>query len=543
MPPPSAALAKPSPFDVRKVLSRADRARRAGNIALAASNYSDILTRFPSNPRARKALAAIGPSAAKALVEQAQKKQAAREFDAAEQLWATATALCPGHVGIGLSLARCRSDMARDHAALEAVDRVLRHHPEDSQALDSKGCILRDLGQQQKAEHCHMAALEHAQDRAGPLNHLGILARANGKSDDAANFFRQALADRPDSAPLHLNLSGCVTYRAGDSHIRHMQDHLADKDHDDPAQAPLHFALFKALDDIGDRNTAFSHLVRGNQLRKAESGYDTAREAQRFAWYKSLSAHPANELGFQPSTGPRPIFIVGLPRSGTTLVERILGQASTTQPAGELSVVSNAVAPLLRELQANARAAPTPQDIQSLRTRLLEGIARHSDGSPVLIDKMPLNFRWTGMICAALPEARIVSVNRAPMPVAWSLFRHFFSSRGNGFAYDMGDIAAYMLLHRDMMHFWSGRFANQITNLDYSALVSQTEITTRNLIDACDLSWTDDCLNPQASQAPVLTASALQVRRNVYSGSDEAWRQYETQLAPLSRALEAVGLT
>lgn len=543
MPSQTTTIGEPPTLDVRKTLARADSARRTGDITGAARDYGAVLARFPGNPRARKALAAIGPSAASALAGKARSCEGARQLDDAARHWADAVALCPGHVGLGLSLCRCLSDMGRNHAALDAVNQVLRHNPTNALALDAKGCILRDLGQMRAAQVCHREALNSGVHSAGPLNHLGILARANGDLDKAANFFRKAIALSPDRASLHHNLAGCTTYRAGDAHIRQMQERLACHPKSDPEQVPLHFALFKALDDTGDRDAAFAHLLRGNHLRKASSGFDITREAHRFAWYKSLFADPPEPFPITAECDPRPIFVVGLPRSGTTLVERILGQAPGTQTAGELSVVANAVSPLLRQLQTDDRPAPTQQDLQSLRGRLIDGIKRHSDGSPVLIDKMPLNFRWTGLICAAMPEARIVSLSRARMPVAWSLFRHLFSSQGNGFAYDMADIVAYMLLHRDMMRFWSSRFASQIVSLDYTALVSETDETLRRLVDACDLEWTDACLAPQNASGPVLTASSSQVRRKIYGDSDEDWQRYEALLSPLATSLKAAGLT
>lgn len=543
MPSQTTTIVEPPTLDVRKSLARADDARRTGDITGAARYYMAVLARFPGNPRARKALATIGPSAASAMADEALACQAARKLDEAVQHWTEAVAFCPNHIGLGLSLCRCLSNMGRSHAALDAVNEVLRHDPDSALALDTKGCVLRDLGQTEAAEACHHKALQHCENRAGPLNHLGILARANGDTDKAANFFRQAIAASPGTASLHHNLAGSTAYQAGDTHILKMQDQLARHRQDDPQQAPLHFALFKAFDETGDRDNAFAHLQRGNHLRKANSDFDIAREAHRFAWYKSLFAEVPAPLRITSECATRPIFVVGLPRSGTTLVERILGQTPGTQTAGELSVVSNAISPLLRNLQAEGRTAPTQQDLQALRSRLIDSIKRHSDGSPILIDKMPLNFRWIGLVCAALPEARVVSLSRAPMPVAWSLFRHLFSSQGNGFAYDMADIAAYMLLHRDMMRFWSTRFASQIVPLDYATLVSKTDDTLRKLVDACDLEWSDTCLSPQTASGPVLTASASQVRRKIYGNSDKDWQRYETHLAPLAAALNAAGLT
>ncbi len=530
-------------LDVRKILSRAEGARRAGDITGAARDYGAVLSRFPGNLRARKALAAIGPSAASLLADKARHCQHIRQFHEAARHWADAVALRPGHAGLGLSLCRCLLDLGRGNAALEAVNAVLQYHPEDPVALDTKGCILRELGRLDAAQDCHIAAMQQDGDRTGPLNHLGLIALANGDMTLAADHFARAIALSPDTASLHKNLAGCKTFTPGDPHIHQMQELLTRHHKDDPDVAALHFALFKAFDDTGETDTAFAHLLHGNQLCKAASGFDITREARRFAWYKSLLAEPPAALPCDHTDAPRPVFIVGLPRSGTTLVERILGQTDDTQPAGELSVVSNAIVPLLRRLQDENRPAPSRDDLLELRARIIDGMGRHSDGSAVLIDKMPLNFRWAGLICAALPEARIVSLTRAPMPVAWSLFRQLFASPGNGFAYDMADIAAYTLLHRDIMRFWAERFASQIFNLAYTDLISDTERTVRNLVNACDLDWTDACLEPQTAKTPVLTASAAQVRQEIYHDSDQSWHRYEAQLSPLVTAFEAAGLT
>ena len=147
-----------------------------------------------------------------------------------------------------------------------------------------------------------------------------------------------------------------------------------------------------------------------------------------------------------------------------------------------------------------------------------------------------------GFICAALPEARIVDLRREAMPLAWSLFRHSFTGRGNPFIYDLADIAAYMLLHRDLMAFWRARYGGQIVSLDYGALVASPEQTARALVEALGLGWSADCLAPERVSAPVLTASAAQVRQPIHTRADDAWRRYEEQLGPVRNALRRAGV-
>jgi hypothetical protein len=205
-------------------------------------------------------------------------------------------------------------------------------------------------------------------------------------------------------------------------------------------------------------------------------------------------------------------------------------------------VVANALAPLLRERAAGNAATLDPADLPDLRQRLLAAYAPLAGGAAVLTDKMPLNFRYLGFVCAALPEARIVHLVRDPMAVAWSIYKHLFAGNANRFAYSIGDICAFMLLHRDMMSFWRNRLGDHLHDLDYAALTHDPDTEIRALVDACHLPWSDACLTPQQSDRTVLTASAAQVRRPIYRDGDKGWRRYEAELAPLRHALKVTGL-
>ncbi len=530
-------------FALGAALSEAKTAKRRGNTAMAAFHFGRVLRHFPANPRARRGLKNLGPEALSALIENARELQAQGSFHESEEFWSCAVMLRPDHADLGLALAHCRIDLGRNHEALEAVEHVLKHNPDKANALDTKGRILRDLGQVAEAEAYHQSAMEMDSAGAGPLNNLGILAQSHGETCKAEGYFRRAISLRSDLPDLHYNLSRCVDYTNDESHLTQMKELAASMDAKTPGLAALHFALFNAYDSLGCVDQAFSHLMTGNRLRKTESQYDIRSEAIRFNWFQSLFEKPVTPVTTQSSASPRPIFVVGLPRSGTTLVERILSRTCNCQAAGELSVVSHAVAPLLRRLEQTKAHDIVQKDLLALRASLLSGLKRNSDGSSVIIDKMPLNFRWVGFICAALPEAKIVSLSRDPTAVGWSLYRHLFAGPGNGFAYDLGDIAAYSMLHKNMMQFWSARFQNRIIDLNYKDLTETTEPTIRNLVADCELPWSNDCLEPQHAKTSVRTASSSQVQKPVFQNSDLGWRKYQRHLEPLDRALRSANLT
>lgn len=523
-----------------KTLTLARRAVKARDWATANEHYQFILKRFPGNRQARKALEALKPIAVPELLKTAQTAQAGGRWSDAEQYLGAAAALAPELPEIGLALAACRMEMGRAPAALRAAESVLKRMPGHPEALNAKACALREMGRSDESQECLLSALGHGAADAQTLNNLGILARARGDRSAAAAYYRRAIALQPRNIPLHRNLAHAMTYAADEPHLEQMHTLLAASDQNDPAIAPLHFALFKALDDLDEPRLAFTHLEKANRLTNTALGYRFQTDAVPYALSKILFKVPIQSD--PPPPGLRPIFVTGLPRSGTTLVERILAQAEGVQPCGELTVVQVAVGRLLRQIMTREDKSLTARDIAGLRQELLQGLAEYSDGRPVLIDKMPLNFRWIGHICAALPEARIVHISRDPMAVAWSLYRHSFAGTGNAFVYDPSDIARFMVLHRDLMAHWHACCPGRIFDLDYAALVSDTTSTTQALALATGLEWSDDWLSPERSTSQVLTASAEQARRPIYRGSDDGWKRYETHLAQLTGALGSAGV-
>ena len=526
----------PATPSVEKLFGSAKRAVRDQNWPSAYDAYATVLKRFPSNNRAKRALQNLKPKALPSILTSAQELQGAGEWVQAERHLRIAADLAPEITEVQLALAACQLELGRAPAALRTADRILQVHPQNRQALIYKGRAEREMGLNSAAEHSFLAALQAGQPDANTLNNLGITARARGDKTAAIEYYQQALALDPDNAELHRNLAEAKSYTADDPHLSDMRTLATRK----PA-APLHFALFKALDDAGHPDEAFGFLKSANRLAKDEAPYDFQADAIAYAVSKAILKTP---MLAQPTDAitPRPIFVTGLPRSGTTLVERILAMDPEVQAGGELTVTQLAVGTMLKTVMGRDDKRLGTADLNELRAEILAGLAEYTDGHPVITDKTPLNFRWIGYICAALPEARIVHISRDPVSVAWSLYRLSFNGSGNNFIYDFSDIVKFMVLHRNFVAHWQAVYPNRIFDLQYEALIADPEKETRALAAATGLNWTEGWLHPERATNQVLTASSDQVRQPMYQGSNDQWQRYENHLKPMIKQLQDADL-
>ena len=296
------------------------------------------------------------------------------------------------------------------------------------------------------------------------------------------------------------------------------------------------FALAKASEDLEDISNAFQFYVEGNALRKKELGYDKAQYERSFEKLKaSAPSILANRLGSKNlSSEPKPIFIVGMPRSGTTLVEQIISSHPLVTGAGELTFV--------HQFGASLAADQTRVDGETLTTfrqQYLNALKKRSEGSAIVTDKAPLNFRFLGPIAAALPEAQIIHVKRDPAAVCWANYTKYFGSDSLGYCYDLDDVLHYHTIYQDLMNYWGEVLPSEIYDLNYDALTERQEKETRKLIAHLGLEWDDACLSPQDNGRAVATASNVQVRQKVYQGSSERWKRYKPYL---NGALDCLGV-
>lgn len=444
--------------------------------------------------------------------------------------------------------------------ALSHYHRAVLVNPAFAPAHNNRGCVLRNLGQGRDALACfanathadplhaeaylnlanshrdlndyglahraYLRALAVRPEHGEAWHHLGIATQESADTRSAAAFHRRALAIRPDHAESHRNLGNLRIYTPGHPHLAVMRGLLADPATTDDDRARLNFALAKAYDDFGGTDRSFAYLRQGNEKRKAALGYDIAQHEVLFARIRRAFAAPTEPPAINDANAVRPIFILGMPRSGTTMIEQILTSHPEVHGAGELEDLSRLAYRSLPLNETGASSGYSTADLISLRNAYLREITRLAAGKRIVTDKMPTNFLWIGVIHAAFPEARIINLRRDPRAVAWSIYRHYFPTKAHGYAYDLADIVRFHALYRDLMAFWSARAPKSLYQLNYEAFTDDPEAGTRALLAYCGLEWSDRCLDFHHANRPVKTASAAQVRRAVYRGSSEAWRGY-----------------
>jgi len=557
-------------MSVDQTLRKAQSLARKGATDDAEQLLRSVLARFPNNRRALDGLKALSqpkarPGGSALTRETANALLALYQKGHLQDALAQATALAalhPGvafphtiagacHAGLGaqdkaiasyrraLDLSPNSPDILNNLAAaltatghpgdaIAHLDKALTLDPAHADALNNYANALNALDRQEEALAYLDRALAARPEFAEALNNRGNAYSHLGRLDAAAADFEAALRINPRQADAHRNLSIIKTYAPDDPQIGVMETLLASDAATDRAQ--VHFALAKALDDIGETDRAFAHFDAGNRLRRDAFADPMPDQKKLFA---AIKEHFDKDRAVLPAeaTGKRPVFILGMPRSGTSLTEQVLASHPQVHGGGELQFLRQAVRPALSGTRLDTAESA------EIRERYLGALDGLGVAEPVITDKMPLNFRWIGFIAAALPEATIVHVARNPVATAWSIYRTFFPSRGLQFSFDLDAIAEYYGLYRDLMAFWRDRFGDRIHHIDYETLTENQEEETRRLLDLCGLDWDPRCLAFHETRRTVSTASAAQVRRRMYSGSSAAWRKYEKHLKPLVEAL------
>lgn len=400
-------------------------------------------------------------------------------------------------------------------------------NPEFAEAHNNLGKMIKEHGRLGEAEVLLERAIGIKPNYADAYNNLALVLEDSGKIEEAEFNFLKAVELGNAPYQSYRNLSRVKKFVSQDEHYKKMLELHASESASDEQRCAISFALAKACEDTEDFEQAFKYYAEGNKLRKMLLNYDKIQDEKLFSQIRS--SYPQieqNSLNSEMlSNNLTPVFIVGLPRSGTTLVEQIISSHTEVKGAGELIFASKYGARLSQGLDKIDGTS-----LSDFRKNYLKNLQNVSDGNLIVTDKMPQNFLHIGLLAAAFTEAKIVNVKRDSAAVCWSNYKHYFTSKSIGFCYALDDIVNYHKLYEHLMDFWTTRLSERIYNLDYELLTVNQESETRQLINYLGLEWDDNCLSPENNTRNIATASNLQVRKKVYQGSSEQWKKYESFL-------------
>lgn len=430
--------------------------------------------------------------------------------------------------------------------ALAAATEALALAGSDPAVLDAIGALFSRAGDQHRALEAYSKAVALAPDNAHFLFNRAAVCRFLGALAAAEADYDRVIALRPQDAEAWRARSDLRVQSAENNHVAALQAALAAATGDWRGEVQLRYALAKELEDLGDYRASFAQLARGAHRRREFQSYDVATDVATAGWI--IEAFPQALVASADAAQEAPIFIVGLPRSGTTLVERILASHSTVQAGGELNhfalCLVDAVrarhpgAPLSRA-ELVARSADI--DFAALGKDYLGRVRRAGLTGARFTDKMPLNYLYCGLIRRALPQARIVHVTRHPLAVCYAMYKTLFDG-AYPFSYDLDEIGRYYLGYRRLMAHWCKIDPVGIYEVSYERLVAGLGSEARGLLKFCGLDWEEQCVDFHLSTVASTTASAAQVRRPLYDTSVAQWRHYGAELDGLRRELEAGGI-
>lgn len=411
------------------------------------------------------------------------------------------------------------------NAAIISYNRALEIHSENPLVLGNLARCMIEINAWDRAEALYQKAISLEPDDPIHLHGMGMICKNKGDFSRAIDFFSMALNVNPNyisclrsycSIPgSHINIS-----------LKEKLSQLSDEVNlSKMDQSALSYALFDVCDNLGLDEEAFCRLSHGAKLRSEILEYNISDDKIFFEMIKELSEGLESiDIGLTPEGQYRPIFIVGMPRSGTTLVEQIISSSSKVEGFGELKWLPLAMS------QIQSEGKVSKENIFHIRNYYLARVSNLSPKTTFFTDKMPFNFRFIPFILKAFPEAKIVHVYRDAAATCWSNYSNYFSGGGVGYSYDLKDCEDFFGMYVNLMNGWQSRFNKKIFNLDYDKLVASHEDVITDLYSFLGLELTNSAFTPEKNKNPVKTVSSVQVKQPIYAGSSAKWLRYQSLL-------------
>lgn len=427
--------------------------------------------------------------------------------------------------------------------AEKIIKEYLTFNPDSAEAYNVLGAIYIELNQYEQAVSAYLTAIKLKPRSADPYNNLAWAYRAMGKKQDALNYFEKAFNVDPSATEALSGLLLLQTFTERSKEFDVVEACLKNKKLSLKQKTELQFALGKAYEDIKDYKAAFSFFKQANQTWRNSLNYTIKNDEKLFTDLKNhFSEALMNKIDNKSITNHlRPIFVIGMPRSSTTLIEQILSAHSKVIGGGELPFLERLL------LDNDKKLKPLTElnsNLNQVSSNYLNSAKQHvaqeiSPTSLYFTDKLPQNFRFIGAILKLFPDAKIIHCKRNAMDTCLSLFKHHFPMANHGYAYNLKELGQYYNLYEDLMSHWHSIAPEQIFDIQYEDLLDNFEHHVAGLLSFCELEFEENCLEFQNNKRIVRTASSDQVRQGLYKGAAGRWLMYEQELAELKANLQS----
>lgn len=492
---------------------------RAGRVAEGVSLLKELVQSHPNNVDALRLLAS------------AYRMQDERLSDA-EALLRRAVALAPDYVVAWLNLGALLQDQMRPIEAITCYESALRHEPENEIAKAGMAGAFASSGQPEKAVEMLETLTSSGTSTAGIEMTFGHVLKTVGRQDDSLRAYKRSLQIDAQLGEAYWSMANLKVHKFQDDEVTEMMQLLDQSQISEASRVHVKFALGKAFEDRGDYDSAWNYYKAGNALRRKQVSYDPVEVADLHAGLAStLTPEFIAERKDVGSKKGKVIFIVGLPRSGSTLIEQILASHSQVEGTAELPYLGRIAASMGRYRQDGRSYPEVLTDLRRIDWRgfgdeYLESASRHrTTDAPVFTDKLPNNFSHIGFAALCLPNAKFINTRRFPLDSCLGVFKQLFAS-GQNFSYDEFELAEYYKDYVRMMEHWHTVLPGRVLDIHYEDTVLDLEAQTRRILDFCELPFEEQCLEFYRTQRSVQTASSEQVRQPIYKGALGRWSQY-----------------
>ena len=494
------------------------------------SNFGNVLQaqgKLDQAVASQERALALKPDFAEAWSNLGNARQAQGNLDAAVACYERALAIQPDYADAHNNLGSTLASQERTEEAVAHLERALALKPGFASAHNNLANVFASQDRADDAVVHYERALALKPDYAHAHNNLANIFKHQGKFEDAAAHYGRAIAIQPHYFEAHYGRAEIKSFEPGSADLAALED-LARCD-----DLYIHFALAKALEDCGDYARAWEHFRRGNALKRAQIDYDEDAVLESFKQIAAVFDRALfNRFERQGDPSAVPVFVLGMPRSGSTLVEQILAGHPQIHAAGELTALEKMTADYPQCVPAFDAAA-----LRSLGQAYLNRLPALADGKVRVVDKLSGNFLRIGLIRLMLPNARIIHTRRDPIDTCVSCYSKLFTF-GLSFSYDLAELGRYYRHYDELMAHWRSMLpSGAMLEVSYEDVVNDLEGQARRLIDYCGLPWDHRCISFHKTNRPVKTASAVQVRKPLFRSSLQRWRHYEAGLAPLLREL------